>query len=61
MEKAKTKSKEEQISYHERKLAELRAPDKSGEFEEELNRHKETLETIFKALKKATNKKAWSR
>jgi hypothetical protein len=53
---AKPKTKEEQIAYYEAKLAALKAPEKSDAFESEIKKHKETLLSIFKALKKATGK-----
>ena len=52
----KAKTKEEQIAYYKAKLAALEAPEKSDAFESEIKKHKETLLSIFKALKKATGK-----
>ena len=56
MASAKPKTKEEQIAYYEAKLAALKAPEKNDAFESEITKHKDTLQNIYKALKKATGK-----
>ncbi|NBT07054.1 MAG: hypothetical protein EBS54_10265 [Betaproteobacteria bacterium] len=49
-------TKEEKIAYYKAKLAALEAPEKTDAFEAEIAKHKDTLQNIYKALKKATGK-----
>jgi hypothetical protein len=53
---AKPMTKEEKIAYYKAKLAALEAPEKTDAFEAEIAKHKDTLQNIYKALKKATGK-----